>query len=70
MSHYYVRSLPHKQESTGTLITVSSGRAGLTTAGGSAYNISKLAEERLNEHLQLGKGWRPIIHLPKLSDIF
>jgi NAD(P)-dependent dehydrogenase (short-subunit alcohol dehydrogenase family) len=55
MSHYFIQSQPNPKEPTGTLITVASGRAGLTIPGGSAYNISKLAEERLNEHIQMGE---------------
>jgi NAD(P)-dependent dehydrogenase (short-subunit alcohol dehydrogenase family) len=55
MTHYFIQSQPNPKEPTGTIITVSSGRAGLTGAGGSAYNIAKIAEQRLNEHLQLGQ---------------
>jgi NAD(P)-dependent dehydrogenase (short-subunit alcohol dehydrogenase family) len=55
MTHYFIQSQPNPKEPVGTIITVSSGRAGLTGVGGSAYNISKVAEQRLNEHLQLGK---------------
>jgi NADP-dependent 3-hydroxy acid dehydrogenase YdfG len=55
MSHHYIQSQPNPKEPTGTLITVSSGRAGLTAPGASGYNISKLAEQRLNEHLQMGE---------------
>jgi hypothetical protein len=58
MSHYYIQSQPNPKEPVGTVITVASGRAGLTNPGGSAYNISKLAEERLNEHLQMGESRR------------
>ncbi|KAN0119209.1 NAD(P)-binding protein [Hyaloscypha variabilis] len=53
MNHYFIQAQPNPKEPTGTIITVSSGRAGLTAPGGSAYNISKLAEQRLAEHLQL-----------------
>jgi len=55
MNHYFIQAQPNPKQPTGTIITVSSGRAGLTAPGGSAYNISKLAEQRLAEHLQLGK---------------
>ncbi|KAF7945128.1 hypothetical protein EAE96_009907 [Botrytis aclada] len=51
MTHHYIRSQPSPESPTGTIITVSSGRASFTSAGGSAYNISKLAEQRLSEHL-------------------
>jgi len=53
MTHYFIQSQPDPKKPVGTLIAVSSGRAGLTMAGGSAYDISKLAEQRLNEHLQM-----------------
>jgi NAD(P)-dependent dehydrogenase (short-subunit alcohol dehydrogenase family) len=54
MTHYFIQAQSDPKKPTGTIITVSSGRAGITAAGGSAYNISKIAEQRLNEHLQLG----------------
>ncbi|KAH6710635.1 hypothetical protein BKA61DRAFT_489056 [Leptodontidium sp. MPI-SDFR-AT-0119] len=53
MTHHFINSQPNPKESTATVITVSSGRAGFTTADGSAYNISKIAEQRFNEHLQI-----------------
>ncbi|PQE04027.1 oxidoreductase short chain dehydrogenase reductase family protein [Rutstroemia sp. NJR-2017a BVV2] len=53
MIHHYIRSFPDPKKPTGTIITVSSGRAGISTVGGSAYNISKLAEQRLTEHVAL-----------------
>ncbi|KAK2626447.1 hypothetical protein QTJ16_003622 [Diplocarpon rosae] len=53
MSRRFILSQPNPGESPATIITVSSGRAGFTTERGSAYNISKLAEQRLNEHIQL-----------------
>jgi len=53
MTHYFIATQPNPKAPTGTIIGVSSGRAGLSTAGGSSYNISKIAEQRLNEHLQL-----------------
>ncbi|EKD14500.1 uncharacterized protein L3040_000031 [Drepanopeziza brunnea f. sp. 'multigermtubi'] len=53
MSQYFIQSQPNPKESTATIITVSSGRAGFTSARGSAYNISKIAEQRLNEHIQV-----------------
>lgn len=55
MVHEFIQAQPNPKEPTGTIITVSSGRAGLTTVGGSAYNISKIAEEKLTEHLHEGK---------------
>ncbi|KUJ23630.1 NAD(P)-binding protein [Mollisia scopiformis] len=51
--HQFIQSQPNPKEPIGTIITVSSGRAGFTGAGGSSYNIAKLAEHRLSEHLQL-----------------
>ncbi|KAI6717209.1 hypothetical protein JHW43_000384 [Diplocarpon mali] len=53
MSRNFILSQPNPEESKATIITVSSGRAGLTFPKGSAYNISKLAEQRLNEHIQI-----------------
>ncbi|TGO46208.1 hypothetical protein BCON_0338g00080 [Botryotinia convoluta] len=53
MTHHFIQSQTSPKSPTGTIITVSSGRAGLTGPGGSAYNISKLAEQRLSEHLHL-----------------
>jgi NAD(P)-dependent dehydrogenase (short-subunit alcohol dehydrogenase family) len=53
MTHQFIQSLPNPKLPTATIITVSSGRAGFTSAGGSSYNIAKLGEQRLNEHLQL-----------------
>jgi len=53
MVHHYIQSQPDPKNPVGTIIAVSSGRAGITGAGGSSYNISKLAEERLGEHLQI-----------------
>jgi len=53
MTHYFIQSQADPKKPTGTIIGVSSGRAGITGEGGSSYNIAKLAEQRLNEHLQL-----------------
>ncbi|PVH80210.1 NAD(P)-binding protein [Cadophora sp. DSE1049] len=53
MTHHFINSQPNPRESTATVISVSSGRAGFTDAGGSAYNISKIAEQRFSEHLQI-----------------
>jgi NAD(P)-dependent dehydrogenase (short-subunit alcohol dehydrogenase family) len=53
MTHQFIQSQPNPKEPQGTILTVSSGRAGLNTVGGSSYNIAKLAEQRLSEHLQL-----------------
>jgi hypothetical protein len=55
MIHNYIIAQPSTEAPTGTVINVSSGRAGITTAGGSAYNINKLAEQRLSEHVHVGK---------------
>lgn len=62
MTHHFINSQPDNsqpdpKESTATIINVSSGRAGFLNAGGSAYNISKLAEQRFSEHLQIGKAF-------------
>ncbi|RAL59095.1 hypothetical protein DID88_006741 [Monilinia fructigena] len=46
MTHHYIQSQPSPSQPIGTIISVSSGRAGFTSPRGSAYNISKLAEER------------------------
>ncbi|KAF7915359.1 uncharacterized protein EAE98_011225 [Botrytis deweyae] len=53
MTHHFIRSQPSPKSPTGTIINVSSGTAGLTGARGSSYSISKLAEQRLSEHLHL-----------------
>ncbi|KAF7907899.1 hypothetical protein BELL_0071g00270 [Botrytis elliptica] len=53
MTHHFIRSQPSPESPTGTIINVSSGTAGLTGARGSSYSISKLAEQRLSEHLHL-----------------
>lgn len=53
MTHHFIRSQASPESPTGTIITLSSGRAGLTVSGGSSYDISKLAEQRLVEHLHL-----------------
>lgn len=53
MTQQFIQSQPNPKEPQGTIMTISSGRAGLTNVGGSSYNIAKLAEQRLNEHLQL-----------------
>ena len=63
MTHYFIQAQDNPKEPTGTIITVSSGRAGITGVGGSAYNISKIAEQRLNEHLQLGNIRFPVFPL-------
>ncbi|KAI9056235.1 hypothetical protein LZ554_001163 [Drepanopeziza brunnea f. sp. 'monogermtubi'] len=62
MSQYFIQSQPNPKESTATIIGVSSGRAGFTSARGSAYNISKIAEQRLNEHIQVGTS--PSLFIP------
>ncbi|KAB8292075.1 hypothetical protein EYC80_007821 [Monilinia laxa] len=53
MTHHYIQSQPSPSQPIGTIISVSSGRAGFTSPRGSAYNISKLADERLYEHLHV-----------------
>ncbi len=53
MTHHFIQSQPNPKKPVGTIISVSSGRAGLNNEGGSAYNISKLGEQKLVEHLQL-----------------
>ncbi|KAK0110151.1 hypothetical protein ONS95_002803 [Cadophora gregata] len=53
MTHHFINYQPNPKESTATVINVCSGRAGFTTAAGSAYNISKLAQQRFTEHLQI-----------------
>lgn len=53
MIHQFIQSQPNPKEPQGTIVTVSSGRAGISGAGGSSYNIAKLAEQRLSEHLQV-----------------
>ncbi len=54
MIHHFIRAQPNPEDPSGTIITVSSGRAGLTIPGGSSYNIAKLAAQRLTEHVHLG----------------
>jgi NAD(P)-dependent dehydrogenase (short-subunit alcohol dehydrogenase family) len=44
-----------KKEPVGTIISVLTGRVGLTTPAGSSYNVSKSTEMRLVEHMQLGE---------------
>lgn len=53
MTHHYIQSQPSPSQPVGTIISVSSGRAAFTSPRGSAYNISKLAEQRLYEHLHI-----------------
>jgi hypothetical protein len=55
MIRYYILAQPNPKEPVGTIIVVSSGRASLTLAGGSDYDISKLAGQKLVEHVQTGK---------------
>jgi NAD(P)-dependent dehydrogenase (short-subunit alcohol dehydrogenase family) len=55
MTHYFIATQPNPKEPAGSIITVSSGRAGFMSAGGSSYNITKLADQRLMEHVQIGK---------------
>ena len=62
MMHHFIRTQPTPKEPSGTIVTVGSGMAGITNGdGGSAYNISKLAEQRLGEHLQLGIYFVPLL---------
>jgi NAD(P)-dependent dehydrogenase (short-subunit alcohol dehydrogenase family) len=55
MTHHFIRTQKDSAKPVGTIISVASGRAGLTTAGGSAYNVAKIAEQRLSEHVHLGE---------------
>ncbi|KAK8119793.1 NAD(P)-binding protein [Apiospora kogelbergensis] len=49
--HHFIQSQKDPKAPTGTVILVSGNRAGLTEPGHSAYNISKLAQQRLVEHV-------------------
>ncbi|ORY59302.1 uncharacterized protein BCR38DRAFT_351965 [Pseudomassariella vexata] len=49
--HHFIQSQKDPKNPTGTVILVSGNRAGLTEPGHSAYNISKLAQQRLIEHI-------------------
>jgi NAD(P)-dependent dehydrogenase (short-subunit alcohol dehydrogenase family) len=53
--HHFIQTQTDPKRPTGTFIVVSGNRAGLTERGQSAYNISKLAQQRLIEHLHLGR---------------
>lgn len=53
MTHHYIKSQSDPKKPNGTIINVSSGRASFTSSGGSSYNISKLAEQRLSEHIAI-----------------
>jgi NAD(P)-dependent dehydrogenase (short-subunit alcohol dehydrogenase family) len=55
MTHHFIRTQKDPTNPVGTVVNVASGRAGLTTVGGSAYNVAKLAEQRLSEHIHLGE---------------
>ena len=68
MTHHFINSQLDPKESTATIINVSSGGAGFLNAGGSTYNISKLAEQRFSEHLQIGRAtFFPPALYPKAS---
>jgi hypothetical protein len=54
MIHHYIATQSDPKDPVGTIINVSSGRAGVISAGGSSYNISKLATQHLTEHVHLG----------------
>lgn len=53
MTHHFIQSQPNPKEPQGTIINISSGRAGLFFPGGSSYDIAKLAEQKLSEHIQM-----------------
>nr|POF17845.1 short chain dehydrogenase andi [Quercus suber] len=53
--HHFINTQVDPKAPTGTVIIVSGNRAGLTERGQSAYNISKLAQQRLVEHVHLGE---------------
>lgn len=55
MIHHFIQFQKDPKSPRGTVIIVSGNRAGLTDSGHSAYNISKLAQQRLVEHLHLGR---------------
>ena len=55
MTPHYIQLQSNHKKPAGTIIKVSGGRAGQADSGLSGYNISKLAQQRRNEHLQLGK---------------
>ena len=54
MVHYYINSQKNPGDPTGTIITVSSGLAGITQPAGSGYYINKLGSQRLGEFLDVG----------------
>jgi len=54
MIHYYIKNQPNSKDPSGTIITVSSGLAGVTQPAGSAYSINKLGEQRLGEFVDAG----------------
>jgi hypothetical protein len=59
MIHHYIKSQPDSKDPSGTIISVSSGLAGLTIPGGSAYSITKLSEQRLGEFITAGMFFLP-----------
>lgn len=54
MVYHFIATQPNPEEPVGTIISVLSGRVGLTNPNASAYNTSKAFELRLVEHLQVG----------------
>lgn len=51
MVHYFIKSQSNTEDPIGTIITVSSGLAGLTQPAGSGYSINKLGGQRFGEFL-------------------
>lgn len=52
MIHHYINTQADPKNPVGTIISVLSGRVGLVIPEGSAYNVSKWAEQRIIEHAQ------------------
>ena len=55
MAHYFIKSQPSEKKTHGTIISVSSGLAGMTSPGYSSYSIAKLAEQRMMEYIDAGR---------------
>lgn len=54
MLNHYINTQEDPKKPVGTVITVLSGRAGLIVPNGSNYDVSKLAEQCLIQHVQAG----------------
>ena len=54
MVHHFIATQPDPEKPVGTVISVLSGRVGLTLPNASAYDTSKAFEMKFVEHLQLG----------------